>query len=44
MEHKKKKIGFVIGKLSSGGAERVISTLSNELVERFDITIITFTR
>ena len=44
MEHKKKKIGFVIGKLSSGGAERVISTLSNELVERFDITIITFTK
>lgn len=38
----KKKIGFVIGKLSSGGAERVISVLSNELIERFDITIITF--
>ena len=42
MEQKKKKIGFIIGKLSSGGAERVISTLSNELIERFDITIITF--
>lgn len=40
----KKKIGFVIGTLSSGGAERVISTLSNELIERFDITIITFTK
>ena len=38
----KKKIGFVIGKLSSGGAERVISTLSNNLIEKFDITIITF--
>lgn len=41
---RKKKIGFVIGKLSSGGAERVISTLSNELIERFDITIITFSK
>lgn len=41
---KKKKIGFVIGTLSSGGAERVISTLSNELIERFDITIITFAK
>ncbi|WP_179347757.1 glycosyltransferase family 4 protein [Winogradskyella pacifica] len=44
MENKKKKIGFVIGSLSSGGAERVISTLSNELIQRFDITIITFTK
>lgn len=42
MENTKKKIGFVIGKLSSGGAERVISTLSNELIDRFDVTIITF--
>jgi GalNAc-alpha-(1->4)-GalNAc-alpha-(1->3)-diNAcBac-PP-undecaprenol alpha-1,4-N-acetyl-D-galactosaminyltransferase len=41
---KKKKIGFVIGELSSGGAERVISTLSNDLIERFDITIITFVK
>ena len=40
----RKKIGFVIGTLSSGGAERVISTLSNELIERFDITIITFSK
>jgi glycosyltransferase involved in cell wall biosynthesis len=44
LEHKKKKIGFIIGKLSSGGAERVISTLSNELIENFDIVIITFVK
>lgn len=37
----KKKIAFVIGKLSSGGAERVISTLSNAFVEKFDVIIIT---
>lgn len=42
MDHKKKKIGFVIGSLSSGGAERVISTLSNELIEKYEIVIITF--
>ncbi|MBT8393805.1 MAG: glycosyltransferase family 4 protein [Bacteroidia bacterium] len=41
MKRKKKKIGFVIGKLSAGGAERVISNLSNVLIEKFDITIIT---
>lgn len=41
MKLKKKKIGFVIGKLSAGGAERVISNLSNVLIEKFDITIIT---
>lgn len=44
MKLKKKKIGFVIGKLYSGGAERVISTLSNDLIERFDVTIITFAK
>ncbi|WP_179345059.1 glycosyltransferase family 4 protein [Winogradskyella ursingii] len=42
MKDKKNKIGFVIGALSSGGAERVISTLSNELIEHFDVVIITF--
>ena len=39
----KKKIGFVIGKLSSGGAERVISTLANLLIEKYHVTIITIT-
>ena len=39
----KKTLSFVIGSLSSGGAERVISNLSNELIERFEIIIITFT-
>lgn len=38
----KKKIGFVISSLSSGGAERVISNLSNVLIEKFEIVIITF--
>lgn len=42
MKHKKKKIAFVIGSLTSGGAERVISTLSNELIEEFEVVIITF--
>jgi len=41
LKNKKKKIGFVIGKLSSGGAERVISTLSNEFIHHFEVTIIT---
>tara|TARA_R110002096_G_scaffold251769_1_gene444698 strand:+ start:3350 stop:4459 length:1110 start_codon:yes stop_codon:yes gene_type:complete len=38
----KKNIAFVIGSLSSGGAERVISTLSNNLIEKYNIIIITF--
>jgi glycosyltransferase involved in cell wall biosynthesis len=42
LEDKKKKIGFVVGSLSSGGAERVISTLSNELIKKYEIVIITF--
>lgn len=42
MEQKSKKIAFVIGALKPGGAERVISTLSNELIDDFDVTIITF--
>lgn len=42
MSKSKKKIAFVISSLSSGGAERVISNLSNELINRFQIVIITF--
>ncbi|WP_170283966.1 glycosyltransferase [Flagellimonas olearia] len=37
-----KKIGFVIGSMSHGGAERVISILSNLLSQKYCITIITF--
>ncbi len=40
----KKKIAFVIGSLSSGGAERVITNLSNSLIERYEIIIITFAK
>ncbi|WP_296386379.1 glycosyltransferase family 4 protein [Winogradskyella sp.] len=40
----KKKIAFVIGSLSSGGAERVITNLSNSLIERYEIVIITFAK
>ncbi len=38
----KKKIAFVIYSMGSGGAERVVSILSNTLVKNFNITIITF--
>lgn len=37
----KKNIAFIIGKLSLGGAQRVISTLSNILIKKYNITIIT---
>ena len=40
----KKKIAFVIASLSHGGAERVISNLSNGLLEKFEIVIITFAK
>ncbi|MEH6770795.1 glycosyltransferase family 4 protein [Maribacter arcticus] len=40
----KSKIAFVIPSLSAGGAERVVSTLCNELVLRYDITIIIYTK
>jgi GalNAc-alpha-(1->4)-GalNAc-alpha-(1->3)-diNAcBac-PP-undecaprenol alpha-1,4-N-acetyl-D-galactosaminyltransferase len=42
LELKKKKIAFVIGGLTPGGAERVITNLSNSLSEDFDVIIITF--
>lgn len=39
---KKAKIAFLIYSLNSGGAERVVSNLANELIDFFDITIIVF--
>ncbi|WP_047546297.1 glycosyltransferase [Psychroserpens sp. Hel_I_66] len=42
MSNPKKKIAFVIASLASGGAERVISNLSNTLIENYEIIIITF--
>lgn len=36
----KKKIAFVVSHLSLGGAQRVITTLSNILIDKYDITII----
>ena len=42
MKINKKKIAFVIGALAPGGAERVITNLSNSLIGDFDVTIITF--
>lgn len=39
---RKKNIAFIIHSLSSGGAERVISTLSNQLIDTYNINIITF--
>tara|TARA_R110000868_G_scaffold90110_1_gene250377 strand:+ start:13134 stop:14237 length:1104 start_codon:yes stop_codon:yes gene_type:complete len=38
----KKKIAFIIGGLSSGGAERIISNLSNKLIDNYEVIIITF--
>ena len=37
---KKKKISFIIGALKAGGAERVITNLSNKLVEKYEVHII----
>jgi GalNAc-alpha-(1->4)-GalNAc-alpha-(1->3)-diNAcBac-PP-undecaprenol alpha-1,4-N-acetyl-D-galactosaminyltransferase len=39
---KKRKIAFLINSLSSGGAERVVTTLANSLINNYDVTIITF--
>lgn len=41
-QENKKKIAFVIPSLNSGGAERVVTNLSNELSEKYDIVVITF--
>ncbi|MGJ8685713.1 MAG: glycosyltransferase family 4 protein [Nonlabens sp.] len=41
---KKKSIAFLIGSLGSGGAERVVSTLCNELAEKYKVTVITFAK
>lgn len=38
----KSKIGFVIGSLRSGGAERVITILANSLSSEMDVFILTF--
>ncbi|SHJ11993.1 glycosyltransferase [Algibacter luteus] len=40
----KKKISFVIGALKSGGSERVITNLSNQLVEKYEVHIICLTK
>jgi GalNAc-alpha-(1->4)-GalNAc-alpha-(1->3)-diNAcBac-PP-undecaprenol alpha-1,4-N-acetyl-D-galactosaminyltransferase len=40
----KKKIAFVIPYLDSGGAERVVTTLANELVNYYEVSIITYTK
>ena len=40
----KKKISFVIGSLTPGGAERVVTTLSNQLVEKYEVHIIILTK
>ncbi len=40
----KKKISFIIGALTAGGAERVVSTLSNKLLEAYEVHIIVLTK
>lgn len=40
----KKKITFIIGSLSAGGAERVVTTLSNQLVEKYEVHIVILTK
>lgn len=40
----KKKISFIIASLNSGGAERVVSTLSNKLTKKYEVHIILLTK
>ncbi|WP_053992543.1 glycosyltransferase family 4 protein [Mangrovimonas sp. TPBH4] len=40
----KKTIGFTIGSLNAGGAERVLTSLANELIKNYNVTIITLVR
>ncbi|MFC4097900.1 glycosyltransferase family 4 protein [Euzebyella saccharophila] len=40
----KKSIAFTIGSLGTGGAERVVSTLANELIHSYNVTIINFSK
>jgi GalNAc-alpha-(1->4)-GalNAc-alpha-(1->3)-diNAcBac-PP-undecaprenol alpha-1,4-N-acetyl-D-galactosaminyltransferase len=37
---KRKKIAFILPSLKAGGAERVVSTLSNQLINTFDVVIV----
>ena len=37
-----KRITFLIDSMSGGGAERQLATLANELVNDYEITILTF--
>lgn len=39
---KKHKIAFLINSLSSGGAERVLTTLANNFIKTYEVSIITF--
>lgn len=43
MSHKK-KIAFVISSLTPGGAERVVTVLSNSLSNEYDVTLITLSK
>ena len=40
----RKKISFIIGWLYAGGAERVVSTLSNQLIDKYEVHIVVLTK